>query len=521
MTVTHVAQRRVRAVAVAAALALTLTACSSDDEGASGSGGSGEAPEIALAVQGAPNSFDPAQLSDGQQTFIWGSIFDTLLVRENTTGDVVPGAAESWEYSEDGLTLTLTLRGGMTFSDGSPVTAADAAATMQRTKDTAGLQQGKFASVDEISAPDDSTLVITFVEHDPAFLPTLAYAPGAIGQESSLDSGSITTDPVGSGPYTLDTSATVPGTTYVLERRDDHWDAESFPYDKVTVRVLPDPTAAFNALQAGEIDAATVRSQQLQALGEGFTQTPIEAQAVTLINFLDRGGEKFEALGDERVRQAINFAIDRDGILEALLQGAGRSSTQIFNPLNAVYDESLDSTYAYDPEKAKQLLAEAGYADGLTLQIPSTYVTTALEPTLSQQMADVGITLDWVAVPAQQAQSVLQSGDFGIALQAVGFSAFERDSRDYFAPGGFYNPRNYTDPTLDGLFDEVAVTVDPDEALSVYRSINEYAVEQALVAPIVHNGTTWVTTEAVTYLDNGANGIQSLRLFGFDPAQQN
>jgi peptide/nickel transport system substrate-binding protein len=506
---------RLAAVVSAAALAFSLTACSSDDtDGSTGSSSAAESRELAVAIVGAPNSFDPAQLSDGQQTFVWGSIFDTLVYRENQTGEIKPNAAESWEYSDDGLTLTFQLREGMTFSNGEPVTADDVAATLQRTKETPGLQQGKFAQVSTIEAPDDSTVVLTFTEHDPAFVSTMAFGSGVIGDADTLGSDRTAADPVGSGPYQLDMSSTVPGTTYVLSKRDDYWNADAYPFETVTVRVLADPTASFNALQAGEINAATVRPQQLEALGDGYRLTEVTSQSVTLLNVLDRAGEDFPALGDLRVRQAISHAIDRETLLSALLGGSGLVSEQIVSPLTPVYDEELDGTYSYDPEKAKELLAEAGYADGLTFDIPSTFLTTAFEPTLTQQLGEVGITLNWVTVPPQQAQSALLSGEFGVGLQVIGFSSYQKDLRDFYGVGGYSNPRNYSDPTLDEMFNTVESTIDEEAAVEAYRDLNSYAVEQALLVPIVHNGSTWATADGVTYLDNGANGIQTVRLFG-------
>lgn len=493
-------------------MALSLAACSSsgDDEPSTSAA---ESHDLAVSILVSPNSFDPAQLSDGQQAFVWGSIFDSLVYRENGTGEIKPQAAESWEYSEDGLTLTLALREGMTFSDGDAVTAEDVVATMQRTKDTPGLQQGKFSLVSDISAPDDHTVEIGFSEHDPSFLPTLANGIGVIGDKDTLDDERTATDPIGSGPYVLDAAASVAGTSYVLNRRDDYWDLDSFPFETVTVRVLADPTASFNALQAGEINAASVRPQQLAALGDGFTTTEVEAQSVALLNILDRGGEDFPELGDVRVRQAISHAIDRQGLLDALLAGQGRATEQIFSPLGPVFDESLDDTYAYDPEKAKDLLAEAG-VEGLTLRLPSTFVTTAFEPTLTQQLADVGITLEWVAVPPQQAQSATQSGEFGVTFQVIGFASYQADAKNFYGIGGYNNPRSHTDATLDELFAAVNSTTDEPAAVAGYQAINEYAVEQALVVPIVFTGTTWATRDGVTFLDNGANGIQTVRLFG-------
>ena len=183
----------------------------------------------------------------------------------------------------------------------------------------------------------------------------------------------------------------------MLKKRDDYWNADAYPFPSLTVRVLQDPTASFNALQAGEINAATVQTQVEGQLDPNkFTLSKIDAQAVAYIDILDRAGDKFPALGDQRVRQAINYALDREGILKGLYAGNGMVTEQVFNPAGEVYDESLNDTYSYDLEKGKELVEEAGYA-GETFQIPSTFLTTTIEPTLSQAFDDIGLKLEWVA----------------------------------------------------------------------------------------------------------------------------
>jgi len=522
------AWKRATAAVATAVLALSLAACSSDTKESPDSTGDqtstngSQQPaadhDLSVAIQVAPNSFDPAQLNDGQQAFVWGSILDTLLVRENGTGELKPNAAESWSYNEDGTQLTIKLRTGMTFSSGDPVTAESVRATMQRTIDTPGITQGKFAKVSGVSAPDDTTLVIDFSSFDPAFLPYLAQSAGAIGDPATLNDERTATDPVGSGPYTLDTAKTVAGNTYVLERRDDYWNAEAFPFSRVTISVMPDPTAQFNALQSGQINAAQIRGEMLAPIKNdpSYTQTQVDAQAVMTLNIFDRAGEAFPELGDVRVRQAMSMAFDRETIVSKLLGGQGTVAGQMFSPLGKVFEDSLNNKYPYDPEQAKKLLAEAGYPNGFTLKIPSTYVTTAFEPTITQLLGAIGITLDWVAVPPQQAQSVTQSGEFGITFQAIGLSSDASTASDFYSENGFNNPRHFTDPKLAEIFGKINTTVDPAASLPYYQELNEYAIDQAFLVPIAFSSGIWVTRDGVKMLDNGANGFSTVHLFGYE-----
>ncbi|WP_374975682.1 ABC transporter substrate-binding protein [Microbacterium trichothecenolyticum] len=492
---------------------LTLSACAgSPDAAPSGSSSPVVEKDLAIAAVSGPNSLDPAQLVDGQQMFVWSSILDTLLAKENNTGELIPNAAESWEYNEDGTELTLKLREGMTFSSGDPVNADAVVTTMLRNKNTPGIVQVKYGAVSDVTAEDDLTVVVHFTHFDPQFLANLAQSTGAIGDPATIDDERTATDPVGSGPFTLDTTKTVPGSTYVLNKRDDYWNADAIPFKTFTVRVLQDPTASFNALQAGEINAGTVQTQLLGQLGDEYAIQPIEAQAVAYLDILDRGGEQWPCLGDQRVRQAINYAIDREGVLEGLFAGVGKVTEQVFSPFGQVYDEELNETYDYDPEKGAELVEEAGCA-GESFQIPSTFLSTSLEPTLTQAFADIGLTLEWVPVPPQQAQSAHLSGDYPLSFQITGFNSDPADAASHYSTSGYSNPRGYTDPTIDALFETINTTVDFDAALPAYQELNAYAVDQAFEAPIVFVGGTWAARDGIVVIDDGRS-VPTVRQFG-------
>ncbi len=513
MSKTH--PRGLRAVALAALVSgtLLLSACSAPSP--DGGGGSTEAPPLTVAAVSAPNSLDTAQLVDGQQMFVWSSIYDTLLMRDVETGVLSSNAAESWEYNEDGTTLTLKLRSGMTFSNGNPVNAEAVVATMQRNMETPGIVQPKYRLVSGVEATDDLTAVVTFTEFDPQFEYNLALGAGAIGDPASLDSAEAATNPVGSGPYTLSVDNTVPGTSYVLQKRDDYWNAEAFPFPTFGVKVLQDSTASFNALQSGEVDAASVQAQLIGQLDTNtFTIGVVEGQSLAYLNVLDRGGEKWPALGDQRVREAINLAIDREGILTGIYQSNGASTSQVFSPVSPVFDEALNETYTYDPERGRQLVEEAGFT-GETFQIPSTFLTTSVEATLSQAFSDIGLGLEWVSVPPQQAQTALTSGDYGLTYQVTGANSVPADAFYHYGKDGFGNPRGYTDATIDGLFDTINSTIDEEQALPAYEELNRYGVEQAFEAPVAFLNTSWVGRDGVT--PKSVAGVpQTVRNFQFN-----
>jgi peptide/nickel transport system substrate-binding protein len=484
----------------AAALALALAACTSSppDDRSSDGPATGTAT-IALPVGAPPSSLDPAQLDLSASSYVWTALYDTLL-QVDSSATVQPNAAESFTYSDDARTLTLTLRDDLTFSDGAAVTADDVVATIQRSKDTPGLAQGDTAHIESIEATDDRTVVLHLSAPDPQLLINLSSRLGVIGDPRTLDDPRTATDPVGSGPYVLDEAGTVDGTTYVLTRRDDHWNADAYPFEQATVRVIEDTTATFNALQSGEVDAAWVdQSQAARVEAQGYNTVETEAIGVGTLALMDRDGTVLPALADKRVRQAINMAFDREQYVEKLLMGAGRATEQIFNPIAGAYAEDLEGTYPYDPDGAKELLAAAGYPDGFAVTMPSTYLSTTYEPSITQSLADIGIEVTWEPIPPANVATALFSRTYPMAFYQDGVNLPARELYNNFNPSGWLNPFGFEDPALTALMDEVAAIPDPADADALYQQINEYIVDEALTVPLVFSGNTMATSPDISY----------------------
>lgn len=504
----HRTLRRLTAGTAVAAVAVALTACGGSTTPAGGDGDTADAT-LTLGVQAPPNSLDPAQIHDGTQRYVWGSVYDTLIYSDND-GELQPAAAESWEYSDDAMTLTLHLRDDMTFSDGDPVTSEAVKVTLERTRDTAGPQQSNLAAIASIDTPDEHTAVLNLSQPDPNLLVALAFGSGVIGDPDTINEERTALDPVGSGPYVLNREETVDSSKYVLERRDDHWNADAYPFQTITIRAIQDRTALFNALLTGELDAGTVDETQAgQIEAAGYNLTRVDGTAVGQIVIADRAGTLVPALADVRVRQAINMAFDRQGIIDAILQGLGQPTTQIFNSLSPAFIEDLDDAYPYDPERARELIAEAGYPDGFTLTMPANLFVQLLQPTITQALADIGITVEWEPVPAQQSG---QTTNWGMYFNQGGVAPPSRTTVLYFSENGSHNPFGVTDPTLDELRQRLAATTDPEAANEIYREINTFAVENAWFAPIFYQATKWATKDGVEYVGS-ASSLFDLRVF--------
>lgn len=500
---------RAALVSIAVTSLLVTSACSADQPTATDGGNSAK---LSIAVAAQPASLDPSQLAEGQQAYIWASIFDTLLVIDKA-GKIQPNAAKSWEYSDNLHTLTLKLRNDLKFSNGDAVKANDVRATLERTRTTPGQQQSKLANVASIGAPDDSTVVIKLSTPEPSLLNYLAQATGVIGDADHLGDKSGALRPIGSGPYTL-SDETVDGTTYVLQRRDDYWNAGAYPFKTFTVRVIQDQTATFNALQAGEINAGIIQApQRPQAEAAKLTIKPVDATATLLLVLADREGKLAPALADLRVRQAINMAFNREQLVKTLLSDVGRPTVQVFNPHGEAYNKDLEGKYKFDPEGARRLLAEAGYKDGFSLTMPSTVISKSFEPVITQALADIGIKVSWEPVPPQNTAASVASKKYPAVLWFAGLNSAGREVGDMYTPTAFLNPFGWRSPDFDQLLQKVANEPGDEARANDYKEISKFTVDRALNAPIAYVGTLWATTSGIEYLPE-VNLVPTIRDFG-------
>jgi peptide/nickel transport system substrate-binding protein len=479
----------VRAVAVAIAAGLVLTGCAAPEPSAP------TGPQtLNLSVQAPPSDFSVGNWTGGDPTLLL-SIYDTI-VGVDGKGAIVPAIAESWEYSDDSLTLTFTIREGQKFSNGEIVDAAAVAASLQQSRQGAS-SSANLASIADVTAPDDTTVVVTLAEPDAALLTLLGGAAGVVGAPSVLTAESSTLEPVGSGAYTLDKAATTVGSVYSLTRNDDNWNADAYPFETVKMTVIADDTAALNALKAGQLDYGRISEAQIAQFPESeYTTGESLPAAVGGLWLVDRAGDIVPALADVRVRQAINMALDRDSIASNLTEGAF-PTTQIYSPTGEAYSKDLEETYPFDVEAAKGLMAEAGYADGFEITMPSTVISQVYDATISQELSEIGITVNYETVPFQDFYSKVFGGNYAMYFMFNGFSG--NDAQDTNSVmGGVFNPFGTTTPELDELLD-AANAAPLDEQGEAFAAVNEYLVDEAWFAPISYATGVWVATNRITF----------------------
>lgn len=482
------------AAVVAALAALTLAGCTSPANTASDSAAPAN-KTLRLPLNSPPGNFQIGNWPGGE-SYLFQSVYDTILHR-GLDGQVGPGIAEKFDYSQDRKTLTLGIRSGMKFTDGAPVDAAAVVASLEVARKGPSSAPALTAIAD-VKATDDSTVTVTLSKPDAALLPVLSSQQGAVGSPKVLTAESSKLEPVGSGPYTIDKSGTTVGGVYTLKRNPDYWDVKSYPFETVVFRVMSDPTAVQNALRAGQLDFSNVQGDQLsQFEGGKFTTGHSNPQGVGAIWLVDRGGKIIPALADIRVRQAINKALDRDLISKSLGGGTMAPTNQLFSPLGKAFDEDLQKINSYDVDGAKKLMADAGYANGFDVTMPSTPISTNFESAISQALGEIGIRVKWEPIQLQDFFQKVYTGNYGMFFMYNGLTS--NDAQDSSASlSGLFNVFQNMTPELQQLVD-TANAAPGDKQGEAFHAVNEYLVNDAWAAPISIATNGYVISKDVTY----------------------
>lgn len=481
-----ITRRGLAAIAAGTVLALGLSACAGGTDSGSDAGSGSAADvqrELVLGITSEPLSFDPAQAEEGTRLPFYQAVYDTLLLRE-PDGTLAPMLATEWEVAPDGLSITLTLRDDVTFSDESQFTSETVKVNLERFQAENGPQAATLATLASVETPDETTAIVRLTEPDPAMPIYLSSVAGLMASTEALASEEIKTTPVGSGPYLLNAEETSVGVRYTYERNEDYWGGRELPYDTIRYSILPDAQAMLNALRSGQINATVFfnPTQGQEAEDAGFQYWPVEADYQGLVIF-DRAGEKVPALGDVRVRQAINHAIDRELLLNVFMLDRGTVTQQIWGTSAAGYDESLEETYKFDPEKARKLLAEAGYAEGFDIEVPTVpQFDPAMMAAIAQMLQDVGIRATLVDVPFADFFGQLRGGEWPLTYMRFFQPSDWQLINQFIAPEASWNSFHSTDATVADLIAKIQVAAG-DDVVPLAEELNAHIVEQAWFAP--------------------------------------
>ncbi|AZS35468.1 Glutathione-binding protein GsiB [Microbacterium lemovicicum] len=459
------------ALTTAVAAALVLAGCAAGGGSASTSGDSTDAT---IAVG---SLYEPQNLSNTQgggqgitEAFN-GNVYEGLF-RLTDDGQVEPLLAEGSEVSDDGLTYTITLREGVTFHSGKALTSADVKNSVEAVtaEDSKSARKSSFGKIADIATPDDRTVVFTLADRSISFLYNLSYV-----WIVNTDAGDLTAKEDGTGPYTLDEWRQ--GSTLTLTRFDGYW-GEAAENAEVVFTYFTDATAEANALRTGEIDIITsIQSPDALTQFEGddaYTVSEGTSTTKELLAFNDR----VAPFDDTQVRKAVYSAIDRKQLLSSIWGDYGTLIGSMVPPTDPWY-EDLTDVNPYDPALAKQLLAEAGYADGFTftLDTPSYDPHPAVAEFLQSQLAEVGITVEINTISADEWYTkVFQERDFTATLQE---HVNDRDVVWYGNPDFYWG---YDNPQVTQWVSEAEQAASTDEQTELLRKVNEQIAADAASA---------------------------------------
>ena len=529
------------------AAALVLTACAtserdsgeSTDTGTAGTDGETTSAVFTFGGAGAPVTFDPYYASDGETFRVSRQIFENLIGTTPGTADLEPELAESWEPDESGLNWTFTLRDDVTFHDGTPFDAEAACANFERMFDQNEVGQsaayywgatfGAFASDAENSlyqgceVTGEHELVMTISRVTSKFPAILSLTSFGMQSPTALEEGDANNisqsgeafsypenanNPVGTGPYTFGgyDEAT---RTVTLDRYDEYW-GEPAKTEQIVIRAIPDESTRRQELQAGGIDGYDLPNPvDWQGLQDEGNQ--VEVRPAFNVLYLALNPTNNEALTDLRVRQAIYHAINREQLVQSQLPEGAAVATQFMPDTVDGYNSELEP-YAYDPEQAQALLAEAGQED---LTITFAYPTEVTRPympdpaklydAIKADLEAVGITVETVTDPwatyldkaytEYDAHFLGWTGDINSADNFLA-SFFGNVERNRFATNlqDFGTELGDEIVAADGILDEA-------ERTAAYEALNQRIMEEWLPGlPISHSPPAIVVSDDVSGL---------------------
>ena len=429
-----------------------------------------QSSDLTIALQLEPPHLDPTSAAAGAiDSVLYSNVFEGLT-RFTQSGAVVPGLARSWDISPDGLSYIFHLAEGVTFHDGTVMDAQDVVFTLNRARaeDSQNAQKALFTSIKDVSAIDAQTVKVTLNAPDGAFLFNMAWGDAVIVAPESIEG--IKQNPIGTGPFKMD--QWMQGDSIRLIANDAYW-GETPALSEATFKFISDPTAAFAAMMSQDIDAfagypapenlpqfeADQRFQVLRGSTEGET-----------ILAMNNGQPPFDNV---LVRQAVAHAINRSDIIDGAMFGLGTPIGTHFAPHNPDYLD-LTGLSGHDPEKARALLAEAGYPDGFTTTLklpPPSYARRGGE-IIAAQLRQVGITaeisnLEW----AQWLEEVFRGKDYGLTIVSHTEPA---DINIYARPDYYFQ---YDNADFQELISTLRVTSDPQTRSTLLRAAQQIIAE--------------------------------------------
>lgn len=502
---------RLSAIALAAAVPLALAGCSSS--GTSGTTSDGAGKPLVIGVTSDPDTLFPWKATQFQAVNVLQNVYGTLTEFDKDLR-VVPGLATEWKVSDGGKTLTLNLRQGVTFSDGSAMDSADVKDSLDKIRDekTAAVASASLASVSAVTAPDPQTVVLKLSTPDAALPANLASVNLAILSSTDTEQ-KLAAATNGTGPFTL--GKRVASQSLTLAKNPKYWGKDEPKLDSIEFRVIPDESSIVSALQSGNVQLAVFDDPLVARTAAGGTievaKTPQLSYHVLQLNA--RKGD----LTDVNVRLAIQCAIDRKQVLDSAALGEGEVTGPITAPLYKS-NPSERPCAERDLTKAASFLAKAGKSDGIkikTIVSQGEYATSVNEAqSLKSQLAEAKITLELEVLESGAYVDRWVAGTFDAAV-ALNGGRPDPDgmySRYFTSKGNLNKVAGYSSPKLDQLFAAGKATTDEAQRKSIYAQVSTELENNAPWIWLFTGFTYTATTNQVKGFVPMSNGsLQYLR----------
>lgn len=488
--------KRFAAGAAAVALLMGLTACGGGST--ADTGDDGGSTEVSIGYAFAAETFDPVYAIAGAQASAHIHAIYGALIERDADGVERPGMAESWEWV-DSKTLRFTIRPGMTFTDGEDYDAEAVKTWIDYARTAEDAPYNNLEAIEEVVVEDPLTVTLHLNRPDPRLTKFFVGHMGAVPSPAAIESGELGISPIGAGPYILDAEKTVVDNTYTYEKNPDYWDADRFDFDTLVIKIYADANAMYNALVSGQVDIGYGNGSNFAAAESSDLEIFSQPQNANGISLYDIEGVNVPALASVEVRQALNYAVDNQSIIDTVFQGQGIASSLGFTPGSGPgYDESLLDYYEYDPEKAKSLLAEAGYGDGFSFEAVTLPKDQPMAEAVAGYLDAVGVTMNLVVrAPGETANTDI--GKYDAAAAALGLAdSFATPPNLWLGPVSANNQRGYEDPDIRGLYDQAVDTVG-QEQVDLMNEIAEVSVERAYGIQVGYvNSLTYFHGDKVT-----------------------
>ncbi|ROT33290.1 ABC transporter substrate-binding protein [Micromonospora sp. HM5-17] len=478
------------ATAVATTAALLLSACGGATDNASGSGTPDPDATITIGSLTEPTTLNTVKGGNtGHAQVLLRNVVEGLTVLTDD-GTVEPLLAASWDISPDGTEYTFRLRPGVTYSDGTPLRAADVVTTLKRviSDESTSARKKNLSIMKEITAPDDATVRVVLSARSQSFLFYLTTTGAAVTKPGV---GNPDTTVIGTGPYVL--SEWKKGDSITLTRNDRYW-GEPARNREVVYRFFTDATAEHNALLAGQLDLVTqVTSPDVLTQFENRPEfTIVEGTSTTKELFVVNNA--IAPFNNVDVRRAIRRATDRRALLNAVWAGRGQILGSMVPPTDPWY-EDLTGIDDHDPASARELLAKAGYADGLTFTVD--YVpsdsSTIIAQGLKNQLAQVGITISLNPVDdATWTDKVYQRHNYQATIMT---HVNQRDLIWYGDPDFYWQ---YDNPQVQQWVAASETAATPQEQTELLRKVARQISEDAASDWLYLNPAIKIASSAVT-----------------------